>query len=68
MCGDGARACDAVGMRDVDLLAGLGAIAWASAALAVPALAQLAEIVDPKAAAVFAVAALGRWYARKRKG
>jgi len=48
----------------VDLLAGLGAGAWAVASQWVP---QLATLVDPMVAGGFAVAALGRWYLNNRK-
>lgn len=52
-------------LRDVDLIAGLAALAWAIIAQGVrPFGGQLAELVDPRLAAGFGVVALGRWYAR----
>lgn len=50
--------------RHGDLVAGLGAIAWAS--IAVTALPQLATIVAPEAASLFGMLALGRWYRKLR--
>lgn len=47
-----------------DLVAGLGAMAWAVASLYAV---KLAALVAPQAAAAFAVLAFGRWYAGTRK-
>lgn len=49
---------------DIDLFAGLGALAWAVTALFVP---QLNELVDYRAAGAFGLTALGRFVARVRK-
>ena len=52
-------------LLSVDLLAGLGAGAWAVAAhLWIP---ELAELADPRLAGGFALLALGRWYVNARK-
>ena len=48
----------------VDLIGGVGALAWAVVAkVAIP---ELGELVDPMVAIAFALAALGRWYAAKK--
>ncbi len=52
-------------LPDVDLLAGLGAGGLAVAAALVPELAGI--IAPPQTLGAFALAALGRWYARARK-
>jgi len=49
----------------VDLLAGLGAIAWA--VLGMTVLPELGELMDSKVAGGFGVAALGRWYVVGKK-
>lgn len=52
-------------LLDVDILAGLGALAWAVVTLtAVP---QLGELVSYEAAGAFGLLALARGYSRLRK-
>lgn len=52
--------------RHVDLVAGVGAIAWAfgTQLLAVPA---LADLCSPMIAATFGIGALARWYRKLAK-
>ena len=64
----GARAGRLRGMArflSVDLLAGLGAITFAVLGLTV--LPVLGELVEPKIAGGFGIAALGRWYVVTKK-
>lgn len=52
-------------LSNVDVMAGLGAGAYAVAALYLP---DLAALVDPRAAVSFALAALGRGYLSLKSG